>query len=387
MLRTKFPRRRRIFIAILVVYGCGDVDAQDNQRCIEDGTTTIAFVGDLLFQGELQRNAMGQGSSYRRFWSAAEPLFRSVDAVYGNLEGTLTANVTYFGAPTADPGKDVGSDVYSSPPGILNFNYHRSLASDLRLSGFRIISTGNNHALDRGIEGVDQTIKHLERQGIAAVGTRHSEDLDAPWGKVTFIRSMGVGWVACTYGTNGNPDRLGQVLDCFEQREDVLAAISSLAARADVAAVFFVPHWGIENHSVIERRQEQLGRDAIAAGATAVIGTHPHMLQEWHWATSPRGTRAPIIYSTGNFISAQTENYQRNGIVVLITIQTRKREQKAGLVSVRFILTEFEPLKGSLRFGQYDPALHSQLPNTERLDHTQLDRYLRCGLRINPASH
>ncbi|MBA4172088.1 MAG: hypothetical protein C0511_05405 [Hyphomicrobium sp.] len=371
--------RSCLFAMLLVGVSAGaGAGAKADRFCAAEKAVNIAFVGDLLFQDELQRIAMRQGSSYRRFWSRIDPILQAVDAVYGNLEGTLASNITYQGLRTADPGTDATSEVFRAPPGILNFNYHKSLAADLMLSGFRIISTANNHVLDRGVEGIDQTIEELGRQGISAVGTRHSKGLDAPWGKLTTIGSLTVGWVACTYGTNGHPDTLNQVLDCFEQRDEVLAAISSLAARTDVAAVFFVPHWGIENHYVIERRQEQLGRDAVSAGATAVVGTHPHVLQEWHWVTSPLGDRAPIVYSTGNFVSAQPAKSQRNGAVILVTLQTHARTPKAKLASVRYVLTEFVQPPGIVTFRQSVHSLHNRFPDAERLDPTQLDAIIHC---------
>jgi hypothetical protein len=333
----------------------------EGRACSQRTTATIAFVGDLIFQGDLQREALARGS-YRRFWSAAEPLFDAVDAVYGNLEGTLVNNVTFRGDIVADPGRDAASDVYASPPNVLNFNYHHSLASDLKASGFRIISTGNNHALDRGSSGVDQTIERLEGQHLAAVGTQHSNRAGSAWGVVTEAGAHRVGWVACTYSTNGYTDRLDQVLDCYGEQDDVLEAIRSLAERPDVDAVFFVPHWGIENQSVIARRQTALALDAIEAGATAVIGSHPHILQAWDWMTSSKGRTAPVVYSTGNFVSAQPLPHQRDGMIVLITLEKADATGKSELASARYVLTEFTRTASGIKFVGYDPERHGVLP-------------------------
>lgn len=275
------------------------------RACQRTQASTIAFVGDLIFQGDLQSAALAPGSSYRRFWESVDQFLGAVDGVYGNLEGTLSHNITHRGDIVTGTAPPLFADVYSSSPESLNFNYHPRLATELRASGFRVISTANNHALDRGSIGVDQTIEQLERNGITPIGTRHSQLSTTAWERVTRIGGLNIGWVACTYGTNGHLDVADQVLECYSEREQVLAAIRSLAERTDVDAVFFVPHWGIEDLLVIARRQRALAQDAAAAGATAIVGTHPHILQEWEWLTEPSQGSALVVYSTGNFISAQ----------------------------------------------------------------------------------
>lgn len=354
------------------------VAANGPEACRSKEAVTIAFVGDLIFQDKLQREAMAPGSSYGKFWSTAEPLFRAVDAVYGNVEGTLASTVTHQGDTVADPGRDATSAVYATPAARLNFNYHASLATDLKASNFRIVSTGNNHALDRGSAGIDQTIDGLASQGIVAVGTRHSSaSQSGDWQRTTRIAGLNIGWVACTYGTNGHPDPHNQVLNCDDERDDVIAAITSLDARPDIDAIFFVPHWGIENHTVIARRQTALARDVIEAGANAVVGTHPHVLQQWDWLTSASGRKAPVIYSTGNFISAQPLDTQRHGMIVLITLHKPIPGAKAELNSARYVLTEFTPETGKMSVVPFDPAHHAALPPQLNLTENDATAMLR----------
>lgn len=339
-----------------------DAPAQPREPgCLQPGDATIAFVGDLILHEELQRAALAPGSRYGDFWRAADPLFAAVDAVYGNLEGTITANVLPGGATVADPGRTFASPVYAQPAEALNFNYHPSLVADLQRSGFVALSTANNHALDRSSPGVDQTLDHLERGGLVAVGTRR-RGIAKAWGKTTRIRGINVGWVACTYGTNGHNDPFDQVLECYREKDEVLKAISELTARADVDAVVFVPHWGIENQTVVARRQTALAREAVAAGAAAVIGTHPHILQEWNWMTSPTGQRVPIVYSTGNFISAQPAQLQRRGLIFLLTLRRTPGSGKASVVSARYRLTQFLGAQRGVAFQNYDPALDRLVP-------------------------
>lgn len=351
-------------------------DRTQNPGCTPRGDVTIAFVGDLIFQEGLQRTALAPGARYSDFWRSAQPLFAAVDAVYGNVEGAITANVLPGGSAVADPGRTFASDVYAQPAAELNFNYHPSLVDDLKATGFVVVSTANNHALDRSSLGVDRTLDHLEAAGLTAVGTRRRGAAKS-WGKTTRIRDLNVGWVACTYGTNGYEDAFDQVLECYTEKDEVLRSISELSARPDVDAVVFVPHWGIENHTVVARRQIALAREAIAAGAAAVIGTHPHVLQEWHWVTAPAGQAVPVIYSTGNFVSDQPHAFQRRGMIVMLTLRKDPRARNAGVVATRYTLTQFLGPARGIAFPDYDAGTDRLVPRAAWLSDEHATRVMR----------
>lgn len=339
-------------------------------------TVKIAFVGDLIFQNELQKIALANGPSYHDFWSDIMPVFRLVDAVYGNVEGTLAKDINFRGKVVKEPTDFTVSDVYIQPDRILNFNYHRKLAFDMHKSGFRVVSTSNNHALDRGTRGVDQTIEHFRNAGIVTVGTRHSNEKQTGWGKVTRIGSMNIGWVACTYGTNGHSDPLKQVLDCYDDRKQTLLAIKTLTDRSDIEAVFFVPHWGIENHTILTQRQKALARQAIEIGATAVVGTHPHVLQEWQSVKMHNGLITPIIYSTGNFISSQKREEQRKGLILIISL-TKNATQKATLSSIKYFLTKVKLPSGQVSLTNYELPHHALIPKKLSMDKDDLSVFLK----------
>ena len=130
--------------------------------CVPGAHITIAAVGDLLFNGDLQRFALSNGGSYSRFWQDIEPTIHRADLAYANLEGPV-ANITFDGRSVAAPAEDWRSPVYRAQVRYSSFNYHPSLIADLKKSGFSIVSTANNHALDRGGKGIEQTIISLEK--------------------------------------------------------------------------------------------------------------------------------------------------------------------------------------------------------------------------------
>ncbi len=58
----------------------------------------------------------------------------------------------------------------------------------------------------------------------------------------------------------------------------------------------------------------------MQAGATAVIGTHPHLVQPWHYPVAPDGSQGLVIYSTGNFVSGQMRMARRTGALAMLQL-------------------------------------------------------------------
>ena len=120
-------------------------------KCKAGTTITIAAVGDVLLHGPLQKQAYAARDAHHSLWKNVEPLLSRADLTYGNLEGPCADGMTTSGT-APDPGKVFDQRVYSSYP---QFNYHPSLIDSLKESGFDVVSTANNHALDRRGREVD----------------------------------------------------------------------------------------------------------------------------------------------------------------------------------------------------------------------------------------
>lgn len=301
---------------------------------------TIAAVGDLLFHNALQREALAPKGTYRQFWSALEPVLRGADITYGNLEGPVAEGVSLVGRAMKGIDRRWDGNVYGAPRGALNFNYHPSLVGDLKQSGFDVVSTANNHAADRGALGMDRTVEALRSGDLAFTGTRSRGDYpDQRWAVKTRANGFTVAWIACTYSTNGMPDRSAQALNCYRDRDRVMEEVRWNAADPDVDAVILTPHWGIEKSPSPLKSDQEYARAAIGAGASAVIGTHPHVLQGWEKVRAEDGRDGLVVYSTGNFISNQVSDDQRTGIVALLELTRRETGGKAEVSAAGFVPT------------------------------------------------
>ncbi len=306
--------------------------------CAKGDRLVIAAVGDLLFHRQLQMRALVKGKNYRQFWAPVAELLASADLTYGNLEGPTAAGVAAGGRLVKDPGRRMDGRVYSDGRPQMNFNFHPSVIDDLKASGFDILSTANNHAFDRGAIGIDKTADALDAAAMPFSGTRKRDEFSRPWSAVTRANGFRIAWLACTFDLNGFKDRHGQALFCYDEQEQVLAEIRVLASRPDIDAVILTPHWGQEGSHVADGRQKSLAKAAIEAGAAAVIGTHPHVLQPWSVITTDDGRDGLVIYSTGNFVSNQRRLPERSGIIAIIEL-TREAGNKARVTAARFVPT------------------------------------------------
>lgn len=137
------------------------------------------------------------------------------------------------------------------------------------------VTIANNHTLDYGQEGYESTVSVLTEAGVPFV----EQDSTLI---VTTESGLTIGMYAVTYAH----------LD----KEEIVAAISELAANEEVDLVIFVPHWGTENSYRANSTQKELAHAAIDAGANIVYSSHAHVLQP----IEEYGDGI-IYYSLGNF--------------------------------------------------------------------------------------
>lgn len=320
--------RRAMIPFVLVLASCVPPGSDgDGSACIPaDGSpavarqvfrpeaVTVAAVGDVLMHVLLQQDAAEQPRGYGALLTHAAPYLRLADITVANLEGPAARGVLPGGGERALPeGEIYDGQVYSGYP---TFNYHPSLVPALRDAGVDVVQTANNHAMDRGPLGVDRTLQAISAAGLSQTGTRPRTAPDAPWHTVVAAGGHRIAFLACSYSTNGRADPQGQVLLCYRDEPQVLASIRALRADASVDAVIFLPHWGREDVQTPDADQRRLARAALEAGAAAVIGTHPHVLQPIEAVTTSDGRETFVAYSLGNFISSQWALAQRSSAIL-----------------------------------------------------------------------
>lgn len=303
-------------------------------RACEVGTSTLtlAAVGDILPQSDLSVQSYNSSLGFASLWPKLTSYISGADIAYGNLEGPTAEGVAIDGRVTSDPGPTLDRYVYTATN--LQFNYHPRIIDDLKRSGFDIVSIANNHALDRSSIGVDRTIEALLARNMPYSGARRTTDRSASISTLIDRAGFRIAFIACTDVWNGSdPKQL--ITACAS--DQVVREIKSLNQDSSVDAVIVTPHWGEEYHHVANSRQRSLARKFLDAGASAVIGSHPHMLQEMESYRTRDGRDTVVAYSLGNFVSGQGSRPGLKISVLMYVGLTKRVGEKAWVNGVSYL--------------------------------------------------
>lgn len=305
-------------------------------RCEAQGPSAIlSFTGDILVHDGLYRQALKQPQNFAKLWDKTNGLISKADFSVGNLEGPAALGIDAQARDLGDVGFIYDKVVYSGTDFV--FNYHPQILTDLKDTGYDLLSMANNHSLDRRGKGIDRTLEAAQRVGIATVGTRHSQDRNAEFYTVAQIKDLRVAFISCTEMSNGIPDRNDQVLFCYKHKDKIVSMIQQLSRQSNVDAVIVLPHWGQEYQPLPEANQKRYGRLFLEAGATAVIGAHPHVLQPWEKYTTRDGRETVLIYSLGNFLAYQAGLERKTGAIAYLGLT--KSNGKTALSGVAYTPT------------------------------------------------
>lgn len=327
-------------------------DIEFAAACEPGDEIIIGAVGDLLLHERLQRQAYTSPDGAVSLWHGVKDLLEQADITYMNLEGPTAPGTNIYGREAPDRGLLYDNVVYTSYP---QFNYHPSVLDAAIASGIDVVSTANNHSLDRRTRGADLTIDELDARGLAYTGTRKSTSSSEQWWTIVEAKGFQVAFLGCTYGTNGIPDRDNQVLNCFDRADDIAAMITSLSARDDVDAVIVTPHWGQEYTAVPNRGQFDLSHRFLDAGAVAIIGNHPHVIQPWERYVTQDGRETFAIYSLGNFVSGQTHLPRRTTALLYLGLY-QQANGKLGVRGARYVPLHMTSRNGTMTLEAIDRA-------------------------------
>lgn len=180
--------------------------------------------------------------------------------------------------------------VFRAPP---------SAAERIAAGGVSVASLANNHANDYGPDALTDTIDLLEAAGVTTVGAGRNADEAyqyrlLPAGNGVRVAFVGASMIVPSNFAAGTTTP-GIASAHSPARARVLDTVRAAAAEAD--AVIVAVHWGIERDTCPSNDQRLLARQLLDAGADAVIGHHPHVLQPVELVGSKL-----VAYSLGNFI-------------------------------------------------------------------------------------
>jgi poly-gamma-glutamate synthesis protein (capsule biosynthesis protein) len=286
---------------------------------------TIGAVGDIMGHMPHVNAAFNREEAtydFRGNFVHVKEIFQSVNLMIGNLETTLAGQERGFS-------------------GYPRFNTPDEMADALAWAGFDVLSTANNHSLDKGEQGVLRTLEVLRERGLIGVGTAASQE-ERNTLVILERNDIKVGFLAYTYGTNGLPiprgkDYLVNLIDESLMADD----IARLRVQVDVVVVSM--HWGDEYVRQPNDRQKELAAKLVSLGADIILGSHPHVLQpmEFIEAVDNDGNlrKGFVIYSLGNFISNQRDRYRDSGVILLVDIMKNLHTGTVEINQTRYVPT------------------------------------------------
>ena len=299
--------KARRCLAALMIFIAAETWAGEN-------TARLAFVGDVMLaetEGTGQLVASGADP-----YAKVRALLSKADLSVANFESSAGTK------GKADPSKP--------------YSFRTSQAA---LQGFASVfeaaSLANNHAGDFGRDDYIETIAALTQAGARPFGGGKNA-VEAHRAVIFERNGLRIGllgyldifprWFSSAPGMPG-----AAWLDSDQ------AALDIAHARKDGAdVVVIIPHWGTEHEPQANQRQRRMARNLIDAGADAVIGGHPHVVQDYEIYKGK-----PIIYSLGNFVFdgfADEDNvtgwvlfadFDRNGLASFATSVVRMDAQGA----------------------------------------------------------
>lgn len=266
--------------------------------------------------------------SFDSYFTEVKDLFLEGEWIVGNLETPLA-------------GEELG---YSGYP---QFNAPEQLADALKKVGFNVLTTANNHSLDRRENGVINTLKFLDERNIYSTGTAASK-VDGQRLLMITKNGINMGFLAYTYGTNGIPipegkDYLVNLIDSEKMSSDI-----QKLKDVGVDVVTVSVHFGTEYVRTPSEIQKQIAEHLIKSGADIILGSHPHVVQPYEFLEfegyDGEMKKGVVIYSMGNFISNQgpdqgTAKYTDVGVIFKVQIQKHFPENKIELAHIETIPT------------------------------------------------
>ncbi len=278
----------------------------------EDTVINIVGIGDSLCHSQNFKDAYNSETGTYDF----SPMFKNVTkyiesatVAVGNLETTLAGEERgYSGYPT--------------------FNSPAELAYDMKEMGIDILTTANNHCIDKGYSGLVSTLDKLDEYGIAHTGTSRSVEEQ---NTILFkdLEGIKTAFLCYTYGTNGIPIPSGREYSVNLIDKDFMKQQLDKAKEEGAELIVVSMHWGSEYRIKPTEEQEELAEFLIKNGADIILGNHSHVPEpmEMKEVTLDDGTKREgfVIYSMGNFFSAQTQEYTRDTLIV--NVEVRKNGQ------------------------------------------------------------
>jgi gamma-polyglutamate biosynthesis protein CapA len=225
---------------------------------------SLLFVGDIMLGRHVEKKMLESGSEYP--FHTLRDFLVAPDVTVGNFEGVI-------------PEVHVPTQAFQ-----MQFSIREEYMEALRGAGFDVLSLANNHSFDHGNTALTHTRALCASVGIVCGGAPSGIGTEGT--KVVTVDDTQIGFIFI------------HTLYSTPSVADIERALETLSQSSDIQIAYV--HWGEEYKLVHNTAQQSLAYALIDAGVDAVVGHHPHVVQDVALYKN-----APIFYSLGNFVFDQ----------------------------------------------------------------------------------
>lgn len=282
----------------------------------------LAMIGDILQHMGVYTSGIKDDGSY------------NFDHVFTHIKAALAdQDIKVVNQETPLGGADLGYSGYPS------FNGPQEMGDAEAAVGFNVVLRATNHTMDRGYEGLKNELAFWRSKHANEVEVIGAVDPDAaaaktadPYKPYLFEKDgFTVALLNATYDLNGYEDPNEAVANLYNER--LITAVRDIEDDADLTVIF--PHWGTEYQLTSDDSQREMAKKLIDAGADAIIGAHPHVIEPFEVLSSSSGQKVPCFWSVGNYISTQIDNENLVGAMAKLVLR-KETDGTAHAVTAEF---------------------------------------------------
>ena len=255
---------------------------------------SLIMAGDALIHSALYADAKNNNKyDFKPMLEEIKPIIEKYDLAFYNQETILG-------------GSEIGLSTYPC------FNSPHEVGDAFIDAGFNIVSLANNHTLDRGVKAITNSRNYWNKQDVLVSGSATSKE-ERNNIEVKEINNIKYTMLAYTTTTNGIKAKHDYHVNIYN-KEQVKKDIELMKDKTDIILVSM--HWGEEYNHNVTNKQKEIATYLSSLGVDIIIGHHPHVVEPIEYINNTL-----VIYSLGNFISAQRGVERLTGLMVSVDIE------------------------------------------------------------------
>ncbi len=289
------------------MFGFSNVTKNENEQKYSEIDANMSDYISILFAGDIMlgRNTENDAFEYVNL------LTNSTDISFANLEYAITNS-------------NIRDDITK-----ISLKSSCATTGEISEAGFDIVSLANNHIMDFGERGLNDTIDCLKRLNLSYVGAGKNS-YEAKEMKIITAKGLKIGFLAYTaklYPALNNSAKSNGPGVAYTSKN---ISHEIMNAKKKVDFLIVSTHWGKEYELSPSEFQMDENREIIDNGADLVIGTHPHVIQP-----TEKYKDKYIFYSLGNFVFDQRRNNTRDSNVFRVFINNESKIVKIEKIDIR----------------------------------------------------